>query len=362
MRQLLIIIFITVTGFTLFSCGKKQKDDQTKVSSKEQKGQQGQQGQRGRNQLAVDAIIASPTILNNQISVSGSILAFEEVALMSEMSGRIVLVNLPEGQFVRKGTLLIQIYNDDLQANLKKAQAQLENQERILERQTELLKVNGVSQNDYDQTSLLVRTLKADIEVQQSVIRKTQVLAPFDGIIGLKNISVGAMVNTSTLLTTIRMQDKLKLDFSIPEKYSSQIKPGLKVQFSISGKDEIYDATVLATEGGIDASTRNIKVRAIINSKSDELVPGGFTNVKLTLGENKNAILIPTQAIIPQERNKSVIVSKNGKAHFVQVKTGVRQESKVEITSGVNPGDTIITNGILFLKEGVKLSFSNIKN
>jgi len=160
-------------------------------------------------------------------------------------------------------------------------------------------------------------SIKADIEVQQSIIRKSEILAPFDGIIGLRNISLGAQVIPSTLLATIRMEDKLKLDFSIPEKYSSEMKPGLKVKFTVHGNERQYDATVIATEGGIDANTRNLKVRAIINSKSDELVPGGFTNVQLTLGENKNAIMIPTQAIIPQERNKSVIIAKNGKAQFL---------------------------------------------
>jgi membrane fusion protein (multidrug efflux system) len=349
MKHLISLVLIVFAGFFLISCQKKQSGDQLK-------------GQRVRNALAVDAVIAKPSVLINQINVSGSILAFEEVALMSEMSGRVVQLNLPEGNPVKKGTLLIQIYNDDLQANLKKLQAQLENQEKILQRQTDLLNVNGVSQADFDQTSLLVKTIKADIEVQQSLIRKSQILAPFDGMIGLRYISLGAMVTPSTLLATIRMEDKLKMDFSIPEKYSSQIKPGLKVVFTISGKDDQYDATVIATEGGIDASTRNIKVRAIINSKLDELMPGSFTNVQLSLGENKNAILIPTQAIIPQERNKSVIVAKKGKAHFVQVITGIRKESMVEITSGINSGDTVITNGLLFLKEGVKLSFSNIKN
>jgi membrane fusion protein (multidrug efflux system) len=140
------------------------------------------------------------------------------------------------------------------------------------------------------------------------------------------------------------------------------MKPGLKIKFTIYGQVTQYDATVIATEGGIDAATRNIKVRALVNSKTEELVPGGFTTVELTLGENKDAIMIPTQAIIPQERNKNVIVSKNGKAHFVLVKTGVRKESLVEITNGISIGDTVVMNGILFLKEGVKLSFSNVKN
>ena len=235
-------------------------------------------------------------------------------------------------------------------------------QEKIYERQSELLKVNGLSQYDYDQTFLQVNSIKADIEVEKSLIRKSVILAPFDGVIGLKNISVGAQVTPSTNLATIRMVDKLKLDFSIPEKYSSEIKPGFKVKFTISGNDKLYDATVFASEGGIDANTRNLRVRALVINKSAELVPGGFTNVQLTLGENKNAIMIPAQALIPQERNKSLIVSKNGKAHFVIVNTGIRKESTVEILNGIHPGDTVVVNGLLFLKEGVKLSFSNIKN
>ncbi len=347
MNRVLSILLI-IAGILIVSCGKKQANEPSK-------------GQKGRNQLAVDAVIAKPSLLANQITVSGSLLAFEEVALMSEMSGRVVLINLPEGRPVKKGTLLVKVFDDDLQANLKKLQTQLEIQEKIYQRQTELLKVNGISQSDYDQIYLQVNSIKAEIEVQQSLIRKSEVLAPFDGIIGLRNISVGAQITPSTLIAKIRMEDKLKLDFSIPEKYSSEMKPGLKVKFTVSGNDTQFDATVLASEKGIDASTRNIKVRAIVNGKSDELVPGGFTTVQLTLGENKDAIMIPTQAIIPQERNKSVITAKNGKAHFVMVHTGVRRESTVEITDGINPGDTVITNGILFLKEGAKLSFSNVK-
>jgi len=330
-------------------------------NSKNPKGNVADMKSKGKMQLKVDGFIAKPTTLINQITVSGSLLAFEEVALMSEMSGRVVTINLPEGKTVKKGTLLVKIYDEDLQANLSKLNAQLELQQKIYERQTELIKVNGISQNDYDQTCLQVNMLKAEIDAQKSLIRKTEVLAPFDGVIGLKNISVGAQVNSSTQLATIRMENKLKLDFSVPEKYSSEIKAGLDVKFSVYGKETQYDATVFATEGGIDAITRNIKVRALVNSRSEDLVPGAFTNVKLNLGENSNAILIPTQAIIPQERNKSIVIAKGGKAHFVQVKTGVRKESMIEITDGINAGDTVITNGILFLKEGIKLSFSNFK-
>jgi len=282
--------------------------------------------------------------------------------LMSEIAGRVVFINLPEGKLVKKGSLLVKLFDDDLQANLKKLQTQLAIQEKIYKRQTDLFNANGISQSDYEQTYLQVNSIKADIEVQQTMIRKTEILAPFDGVIGLRNISVGAQITASSLIASLRMDNKLKLDFSIPEKYSSEIKPGLKVKFTTHGDDKQYDATVIATEGGIDANTRNLKVRAIVNSSSDQLVAGGFTNVQLTLGENKNAILIPTQAIIPKERNKSIIISKNGIAHFVMVQTGIRRASKIEITDGLNTGDTIVTTGLLFLKEGAKITFSTIKS
>ncbi len=343
-----IFLFVVIMTIMLHSCNSKNKE--ANVKSKE------------KSQVKVDGYVIKPSLLINKISVSGSLLPYEEVALMNEVAGRVVFINLPEGKFVKKGTLLVKLFNDDLQANLKKMQTQLAIQEKIFKRQTELFKVNGISQYDYDQTYLQLNSIKAEIEVQQSMIRKTQVLAPFDGIIGLRNISEGAQVTPSTLMATIRVENKLKLDFSIPEKYSNEIKAGLKVKFTVHGNEKQYDATVMATEGGIEANTRNLKVRAIVNSNSDNLVPGGFTNVQLTLGENKNAIIVPTQAIIPQERNKIIIVVRNGKAHYVTVTTGIRKASTIEIIDGLSPGDTIVTTGLLFLKEGANVSFSTVKN
>jgi membrane fusion protein (multidrug efflux system) len=194
------------------------------------------------------------------------------------------------------------------------------------------------------------------------MIRKTEVLAPFDGVIGLRNISVGAIVTPSTLLSTIRTENKIKLDFSVPEKYSSVVSNGMKVKFNMSNTDKLYDATVIATEKGIDVSSRNLKVRAVVNSSAKDLISGAFANVTLRLSENKNALMIPTGTIIPEEQNKRIIVARNGKAHFIVVKTGIRKASDIEITDGIQAGDTVITSGLLFLKEGAKLSYSSITN
>lgn len=348
-------LFVPVLLATLATACNSPKPSDKKVSGR------AKPGPGERSQLRVDAWIVSPSLLIDEISVSGSLMAYEEVELKNEVAGRVVYINLPEGKQVKKGTLLVKLFDDDLQAGLKKLQIQLEIQEKIYERQSELLKVNGISQNDYDQTGLQLNSLRADIEVQKVLIRKTQVLAPFDGVIGLRNISIGAEVTPSTSLATIRSEDKLKLDFSVPEKYSASIQPGMKVNFTLSNDDKQYEATVFATEQGIDVSTRNLKVRAVVDNKTEHLLPGAFTDVNLQLNEKKNALLIPTQAIIPSEQSKSVIVARKGKARFVEVKTGVRRASNIEITDGLQPGDTIITNGILFLKENSRLSYSSVK-
>jgi len=319
-----------------------------------------EKGKKDKPQRKVSAIIVKPTLLIDEILVSGSLEAFESVDLKNEVAGRVVSIHLPEGKFVKSGTLLVKLFDDDLQATLKKLQSQLAIQQQIYKRQSELIKVNGISQNDYDLTGLQLNSLKADIEVQKTLIRKTEVRAPFDGIIGLRNISIGAIITPSTLLATIRTANKLKLDFFVPEKYSPEIKPGMKIKFSMSNSAKQYDATVMATEQGIDDATRNLKVRAIVNTQSNELLAGGFANIQLRLHENKNALMIPSQAIIPQEENKFVIVAHQGKAKFVKVKTGIRKATMVEITQGIEAGDSIVTSGILFLKEGSKLSYSSV--
>lgn len=337
---LLLTAFFIKVGF--LSSGDKRQDSREKAQKK------------------VDAFIVTPSSLISEITVTGALAAYDEVELKNETAGRVVKLNLPEGKFVRKGTLLVKLYDDDLQATLKKLDSQLAIQKRIYQRQSELIKVSGISQTDYDQTILELNTIKAEIAEQKALIRKTEVQAPFDGTIGLRNISIGAVVSSSTLLATIRTSNKIKLDFNVPEKYGSKITTGMKVDFTMSDDDRLYSATVIATEQGIDSATRNLKVRALISTFSKELIPGAFANVQLKFGENTHALMIPTQAIIPQEGDKMVIVARKGEAHFVKIKTGIRKSSKIEVTEGVEAGDTIITSGLLFLKEKSKLSYSTI--
>ena len=308
----------------------------------------------------VEGFVVKPSVVTQTISISGTLKPFEETVLMPEVTGRVIRINLPEGKYVKQGTLLVKLFDDDLQASLKKLQTQLQIAEQTQKRQSELIKINGISQSDYDQAVLQVNSINADIEILKVQIRKTEVRAPFEGVIGLRSVSVGAEVSPGTALATLRTVEQLKLDFSVPEKYSSAVKAGMKVKFSVQGDDAMHDATVMATEEGIDVTTRNLKARAVVKNKDAALKPGAFANVELELGENKNALMVPTQAIIPQERTKQLIIAKNGKAQFVSVTTGVRQASTVEVLDGIAAGDTIVTTGLLFLKPGADLKFSKV--
>lgn len=346
--KLLNLLCLTILGTLTCSCQSGKSDKE-------------KSGNKSKDNPPVEWTIVKTSVLQETISVSGTLKPFEETALQPEVSGRIVKINLPEGKYVRQGTLLVKLFDDDLQAQLHKANTQLKIIEQQQNRQSELLKVAGISQTDYDQTTLQLASIKNDIEIYTVMIRKTEVKAPFDGTIGLRNVSVGAIVTPATVLATIRADKKLKLDFSVPSKYSSEVNVGTKLKFTIQGKDEKYDATVMASEKGIESITNNLKVRAVVTNKPGALLPGEFANIDLNLKQNDHALMIPTQSVIPQELTKQVIIAKNGKAKFVTITTGIRKEATIEVLKGIEPGDTLITTGILFIKPESVIKLLKVK-
>ncbi len=314
-----------------------------------------------RNQVpVVTGVIVRPALIRQSLAVSGSLAPYEETVLTAGIAGRVVSINLPEGKSVRQGDLLVKIFDDDLQAGLSQLQAQAEIAKQNEKRQSELVRINGISQAEYEQAVLQTASVNAEIESMKVRIRKTEVRAPYDGVIGLRSVSPGAEVTSATPLATIRAVAQLKLDFSVPEKYSGRIKVGQKVFFTVDGDDAKHQAVVSATEGGIDAATRTMKIRSVVKKPAVSLKPGAFAHVELVVGENERALMVPTQAIIPREQDKRVIVARAGKAQFVIVKTGVRQSGTIEVTDGLSPGDTVVTTGLLFIKSGMPLKFSSV--
>lgn len=311
--------------------------------------------------LKVEAIIVSNSTLTNEIEVAGNILPFELTEIRSEISGRIVKINFIEGSAVGKNIVLVKLFDGDLQAQLKKLKVQLQIAEKTEDRQRELLKISGISQQDYDLSLLQVNNIKADIELVHVNISKTAILSPYAGRLGLRNVSPGAYITPSNLLSTISQVDKKKITFSVPEKYSSEIKQGMPIQFGIEGSDKTYTAIILASETVIESETRNLKILATINDADQKLTPGTFAKVSLELGKNDSAVVIPTQAIIPSARSKQVVLFRNGVPEFVNVTTGIRGVETVEIVSGIKPGDTVVTTGLLFIRKDSKLKIAKIQ-
>ena len=310
--------------------------------------------------MRVDGYLVTTQPFAENIEVPGSIIANESTMINPEISGRLTYLNVAEGKTVAKGTLLAKLYDADLQAQLKKLQVQLQIAQTNEDRSGQLLKIQGISKTDYDASLLNVNNIKADIDIIRTSIVRTEIRAPFSGKLGLRSISPGAYVTPTTTLAVINQVGQLKLDFTVPEKYAGQIKPGKVVRFTYEGTDKYFTAKVSATESSVTETTRSLMVRSLIQSADDGLVPGSFAKVQLSFDPDPNAILIPTQSIVPQARGKKVILYKSGVAKFVEVTTGVRDSARVQVLEGIKAGDTIVTTGLLSVRPEAKIQLNKI--
>lgn len=313
----------------------------------------------GPQNATVDVIIASTQKISNTVEANGNVLANEYAELKPEVSGRVVALNVAEGAYVSKGTVIARINDADLQAQMAKTKVQLHLAEITEQRNRKLLNISGINQNDYDMALNQVNTLKADLAYTQTLIDKTVLKAPFDGVLGLRLISPGAYITPSTVITSIQQVNKLKIDFTLPENYSYLIHKGKTIEVDVDGgRTGKKKATIYATEPLVNTATRNLKVRAYLDGKAN---PGAFVKVYVDAGENSKSIMVPANAIIPEARNKKVIVVKKGKAAFVDIVTGVRNTGAVEVTKGLQVGDSVVVTGVLFARPGAPLKVRSVK-
>lgn len=307
----------------------------------------------GRQQISkAKAIVILPEKIGEKLEASGTLLAADEVALMPEIQGRIVMLNLPEGKRVQKGELLVKLFDGDLQAQLKRVKAQLATAEITEKRQKELLPLNGISRQEYDLTVTGIETLKAEMASIQAQLTKTEVRAPFNGVVGLRKVSEGAIVSPGMLLANLRASNELKLDFTVPEAWAARVNSGNEVSFRTETDTFTHTATIIATEQSVEQGTRTLTVRAKVNAGSGTLLPGAFARVEIPFAGTDSLVVVPTNALIAQGRGNSVIVARNGVAQYVKVETGARYASGIVIRKGLHAGDTVITSGVLFIKPG----------
>lgn len=306
--------------------------------------------------ISVDIAIIENQKVEKLIEVNGSVLANDYIDIHPETNGRIVFLQIPEGKMVQAGTVLAKLNDADLQAQLEKIKVQLELASINEQRNKQLLNVKGINQSDYDVSLQQVKSLKADMALIQAQIDKTIIKAPFTGLVGLRQVSLGAFINNTSTIASLQKIDQLKVDFTLPEVYQGFIKVGKQVNIeSMGGGDTKLTANVIAIEPQIIASSRNIKVRAVLKGK---LLPGSY--VKVMLGENtqKPTILVPSNVVIPDARSKQLSVVQGGVAKLIDVETGYRTASSVEITKGLKVGDSIIVSGMLFVRQGSAVKIS----
>ena len=311
----------------------------------------------------VDIIVAQPQTVSNTVEANGTVVANEYVELHPEATGRITYLNVPEGKFITKGTVIARINDEDLVANLNKSKAALKLAQDYVDRLKPLLSVQGINQADYDAAVNAVISNQADIQYTQALIDKTVIRAPFDGEVGLRQVSIGAYVSNSDIIATMQQVNNLKMDFTVPEEYGKYISTGSTVQVTLDAANDTlkHKATVMAIEPQANTVTRNLKIRAILqdNAKAN---PGAFVKVFFSQGESRQSILVPTNCIIPSDINKQVILIKKGKAQFTDVTTGVRLQSTVEITKGVSAGDSVVVTGVLFAKDKKPVKVRKVLN
>lgn len=305
-----------------------------------------------RKALSVTAKIIKPSVLTDEILTVGRLVPDEEVQLTFETSGKITEIHFEEGSHVEKGTLLAKVNDSHLQAQLARLEAQVPLAEERVYRQKTLLQRDAVSKETLEIVNTELATLKADIEQVKAQIKMTELRAPFNGVIGLRQISVGAYASPSTIVATLTSVSPIKIEFSVAERYAQDVKKGTSLTFNVDGHTESFDAKVYATESSIDPETHNLTVRALYHNENGKLLPGQYTGIRLTQKEIHNAISVPAEAIVPEMGKSKVFIYRSGKAEPVDVITGLRTEAEIQIISGLQAGDTILTSGTLQLRKG----------
>lgn len=340
MLRIALCTAIFGSSIVLSSCGSKSNDPPPRSAA-------------SAGPMAVNGVVILAEPLDNVVRSSGTVLASESVDLVTEAAGRIEKISFREGGRVRKNDVLVRINDDDLQAQVRKTELQIQLASDQEKRQRHLYDMDAISKEQYDISLNQVNTLKADRENLIASIRKREVRAPFDGIIGLRYVSEGGYVSQTTRIASVQKINPLKVDFSIPEKYAGLVAVGDLVQFSNEESKLRFTGKLFAIEPKIDPVLGTLQLRALCDNKSEKVFPGAFVQIELRLKQIVDALMVPTQAVIPVLKGQTILVRRNGVVVSVPVKTGIRTATRVQITEGLSAGDTVITTGIMQLRPGM---------
>ena len=309
----------------------------------------------------VSAKILQARVFDDNLTLSGTLEADEQVEIRSEVSGIVESINFEEGSNVKKGQILFRVNDIELRAELIKARTAQKLAAENERRAKLLLEKEAISQEEYEIVSADAQSARAQTQLINAQLSKAVVRAPFSGKIGLRSISKGTYITPTTVVANLVNISQIKITFSIPEKYASQMKAGNEISFSVAGDSTKYNAKIYALEPEIEIATRTLKLRAVTQNTKGALLPGTFASVDLPLQTINDALLVPSQVLIPIQNGKKIFVYRDGVAKEVIVETGARTKDEVLVTSGLVVGDTILTTGVMTLRDGspVQISLNN---
>ncbi|NDV46614.1 efflux RND transporter periplasmic adaptor subunit [Paludibacter sp. 221] len=355
---LIVVIGVFILGMALYPQLKKRifKPEEIAEPAPREVPSKG-----GRQPLNVNGKVVKHETLTDMFRTKGMLLPDEEVNLSFETSGKITNIYFKEGTFVKQGELLAKMNDKPLLAELQKLEAQIPLLESRVYRQKQLLEKDAVSQEAYESVTTEMDKLHADIDLVKARIEQTELRAPFDGQIGLRLVSEGTYANTSTIISTLTKITPLKVEFSVNEAQANDIRPGLRVAFTSGINTNEYEAKVYAVESRLDEKTLTLKARALYDNKDGKLKPGNSVNIEIMMNEYDDAIVVPGIAVIAEMGKDIAYKYDNGIAKQVTIKKGMRTASSVQILQGLNIGDTLITSGVMQLRDGmpVQLNLTN---
>jgi membrane fusion protein (multidrug efflux system) len=302
------------------------------------------------NATPVGIYVINPTYLASGIYVNGFLVPREEVEITTEVAGKITSIFFTEGSTVRKGDLLVKMNDEDLQAQLVRAEFQEKLLAEKLERQKILLTKEAISREAYDQLETDHNMVVADITLLKVRIDKTEIRAPFNGVIGFRYVSDGSYVQPGTKVARLVDNSTMIVEFSLSNRYIAMPLVGKNIIFRVEGFPQDFHAQVYAVEPKLDENTRTILLRARYNNSSGLLLAGTPADVTLITKESDNAIQVPTETIVPDVSGVSVWLVRNGRAVSTPIETGIRSEQMIEVLSGLSVSDTVITTGIMQLR------------
>jgi membrane fusion protein (multidrug efflux system) len=309
--------------------------------------------------MTVEAAKVARQPLPQTITAVGSLRSDESVTLRPEVAGRVNAILFKEGQNVRQGMTLVRLDPAINAAEVQQAKANLTLAKSKYDRAVELSQRNFISGQAKDEAENNLRVAEAAVALVEARLAKAEIKAPFSGVIGLRVVSVGDYVKEGADMVNLESIDPLKVDFRVPETYMRQVQPGQTLTVTLDAlPGRKFDGKMLAVNPLIDAAGRSVVIRAIVRNADTSLRPGMFTRVNLITKDEKDALVVPEQAIVPQGDEQFVFRIVDGKAARVKVDIGQRRDGKVEVLKGLDVNDMVVTAGQLKLREGMPVTIS----